>query len=281
MTDANMKGVGDATTTRVAPASQSPPGPPSADEIVRNMMDPGRGTALRRRLAHHLDLTGQEENVLAELTGPRLIVSARETVRYRDDPVDLLVLLSGAMVEQTLDPEGRVQVDEFLLPGDIVGIRSLRLTRYCCDVRAATHCTLASLAREGVRALEGTRLGRLFDALAAAAHQRTLDRLRLVGRARADERLMHLFLELSTRQRAIMPALGPRLWCPFPQSDLGDAVGLTNVYVSKTMTRLKERGAITERHNVVTIDNPGHWSEYVDHEDRAAMIDLDHVRAAP
>jgi hypothetical protein len=65
-------------------------------------------------------------------------------------------------------------------------------------------------------------------------------------------RTAHLLCEVIVRMRAVRLQDGPRYDLPMTQSDIGDALGLTNVHVSRTLRDLEgdklleyQRGAIT------------------------------------
>ena len=248
----------------------------------RSFLEPGPSSALERRASSHVTLTKWEREQIRAIGGPRTTHAPREIVSSGGDalgPSDSdglgpFVVEAGALVERAVDAEGRVQVYHLLVPGDVIGLRHLPLTRRFSEIQATTPTVLSPLSREGLRSLRDTRLGRLLDGLAAAEHAADLERLRIVGRARAQERIIHLFLELNGRQRRVLGGLGNWFWCPFPQNDIGDAVGLTNVYVSKMLSRLRERGVLRDRHGMTELHDIDWLAEQVDYKDPFATLDL-------
>ncbi|WP_442681570.1 Crp/Fnr family transcriptional regulator [Sphingomonas sp. ASY06-1R] len=81
-----------------------------------------------------------------------------------------------------------------------------------------------------------------------------------VGRRDALTRIVHLLCEMATRcERA---GLGNRNAFPLPitQSDLGDASGLTSIYVNRTLKQLRNQIGVTIKSGMVTVPD---WNELV------------------
>ncbi len=66
-----------------------------------------------------------------------------------------------------------------------------------------------------------------------------------MGRRPAIDRVVRLLLELFHRKWQRGRADGTRCYLPFTQEQIGDAVGLTNVYVSRVLGRLRSRGVLS------------------------------------
>ena len=241
-----------------------------------------RGVAAHvRKAAAFLDLSVHEHAVLQTLARDVIGVGPGEVVLGRDAQADsVCILLSGALAEGVMDADGRQQALRFHFPGDAVGGAALVMERHAHEVRSLTHATYASVPRDEIRRWGDGRLHRLFVAFRVAEAQIMADRLRMVGRSRADERLLHFFLELNARQRLTVPEIGDRAWLPFSQGLLGDAVGLTNVYVSKTMSMMRERGEIETDGPVVTIRRAAEAVERVEFVDRYEAIDVRYLKQA-
>ena len=225
-------------------------------------------------MASHIELTDREREEIASLTSSRTNYLARGIVPYDPQAPDPLVVEAGALVERVLDAEGRSHIQHLLVPGDVIGLSRLPLTHHSVELQTTTPVVLSRLPRHRLRSSVQTRLGRLFGGLAAAEHVSDLARMRVVGCGRAEERIIHLFLELNGRQRRVVRGMGDRLWCPFPQSDLGAAVGLTNVYVSKMMSRLRDRGALRDGDGMIELRDKDWLAEEVGYEDPHDALDL-------
>ena len=241
---------------------------------VLEFMQPDGVPHFVRKASALLDLTEEErEGMLANL-GNTVEVSAGRIVRRAGEPVErVLILVSGAMVETILGRDGRAQNFRFYFPGDTIGGDEVAAQHHAHDIRTLTAASYAWVDKRATPAAGNTRLARLFLAVRLAEQAILTDRLRVIGRERADHRVLHLLLELHSRQRLTEPSIGNRVWRPFSQNDVGDALGLTNVYVSKTLGKLRHEGTLSVDGNVVTLREPGRIAGRIGFVDRYADID--------
>ena len=232
-----------------------------------------------RKAEAFVDLREDERRSMLANIQNVVSVGAGQVVRQHGERVRrILIVLSGAMVESMLGQDGRTQNFRFLFPGDAVGGEEIGSHHHAHDVRSLTAGTYAWVDKGAVPASGDSRLSRLFFAVRLAEQAILNDRLRVIGRERAETRLIHLMLELHARQRLTAPELGNKVWRPFPQADIGDALGLTNVYVSKTLAHLRESGVMSVDGNVVTLHEPEALARRIGFIDRYADIDVERIR---
>jgi CRP-like cAMP-binding protein len=74
-----------------------------------------------------------------------------------------------------------------------------------------------------------------------------------VGQRDAAERMAHLFCEIFIRLRAVGLTNGHSCELPITQEQLGDATGMTNVHVNRTLQALREQGLIILKGKTLTI----------------------------
>lgn len=79
-----------------------------------------------------------------------------------------------------------------------------------------------------------------------------------IGRKSAYGRIGHLFCEIYAKLEAVGLADGHCCSFPITQSELGDALGLSNVHVNRTLREMRERGLITLRGNTLVLHD---WAE--------------------
>lgn len=150
-------------------------------------------------------------------------------------------LLSGwAFCFKTL-LDGRRQILNFLLPGDLVGVNSRILDAPDCGVEALTDLRLCVFGRE-----QGQDLFRTMSALALntavliAWQERTIDSTLLsVGRRSASERVAWLLLHLWRRAEALSLIRDGALELPVTQAHMADALGLSLVHTNRTLQALR------------------------------------------
>jgi CRP-like cAMP-binding protein len=79
-----------------------------------------------------------------------------------------------------------------------------------------------------------------------------------VGQRDARQRISHLLCELALRQEAAGICRGPHYQWPMTQIEIGDAAGLTNVHVNRTLQGLRSDGLISDSKGTLAILNwPG------------------------
>lgn len=171
----------------------------------------------------------------------------------------LYTLLRGwAFRHKGLD-DGRRQVLNFALPGDFIGLQMTVLGEMEHTVTAMTDVTLCVFDR-----------GRLWEVFQdypdlsfaitwiAAREEQMLDgNLVSLGQRTARERIAYLVLQLYGRAEQVDLAGNQTMDAPFTQSHLADALGLTNVHVSRTLKRLEQEGLMEWRRPTLRIlDKP-------------------------
>ena len=150
-------------------------------------------------------------------------------------------LLGGCVRTVRLDEGGRRHVAEFLLPGDFFGFASAHTHDFAAQ--AVSPVTLRRYPRRMVEALaeRNAGLARRLREIVAQDLRGAYDRIMLLGRKTATERLASLLLEMAAR----LPQ-GPqgRIELPMNRTDMADHLGLTIETVSRMLALLKRDGTI-------------------------------------
>jgi CRP-like cAMP-binding protein len=217
----------------------------------------------RRRLASCEDLTVPALRRLQGLAP--LTDSDREAIRrvgsYRDSlPAGAelqqegscggaRIMASGFACRQRVLPDGRRQIFDFLIAGDLIGVAADQpLARTAIAALTPVDTLPAALLREC--AADAQRFPGLCAAVARCAHEeqtRLLDHVVRLGRQTGYERTAHLLLELGDRLAAA--GLGDRRRFPMPltQEALADALGLSVVHVNRILQQLRRERLIELR----------------------------------
>jgi CRP-like cAMP-binding protein len=98
-----------------------------------------------------------------------------------------------------------------------------------------------------------------------------------IGRRTAHARFAHLVCEFALRMRAV--GLMKRNVCamPFTQVDIADALGLSNVHVSRVLARLRKQGLFTWQDGILTIKNWRRLQKAADFDPSYLQLDEDAV----
>ncbi len=163
-------------------------------------------------------------------------------------------IVSGCVRTVGLDEEGRRQVAEFLLPGDLLGFDSLGVHHLSAE--ALTEVAVICYPRRAVDALaeqNGTLARRLRD-LTIESLRRAHEKMFLLGRKSAGERVAAFLLEMAGRAPG---TAGGRVELPMSRADIADHLGLTIETVSRTMAQLCRNGAIASVRSGIEIRDRG------------------------
>jgi len=180
--------------------------------------------------------------LIGALAGIGMTVSLpRERELYGEgDPAEYCYqVVSGCLRTVKLMEDGRRQVAAFLLPGDWLGFDDIELHDF--SAQAVTDAVLKRYRRRHVEALADRQpgLARALRALAAVSLRAAYDRLLLLGRKTASERIATFLFEMAARQRhAQVVAL------PMSRLDIADHLGLTVETVCRMITHLRREGTI-------------------------------------
>lgn len=156
-------------------------------------------------------------------------------------------------------PDGRSQLIAVFLPGDLVGVKSMFVTRQVDAVEAVSEALVERIDQRALR----DAAARDFDVSLRLTWQVVEDERRLhnwvvgLGRGNAEERMALLLLDLRGRLALAgqIDAAATEYDCPMTQQQVADLLGLTNVHVSRVLRILREEGIATMRSGRVQIND--------------------------
>jgi CRP/FNR family transcriptional regulator len=152
----------------------------------------------------------------------------------------LYTLLSGWAFRYKTLPDGRRQILNYVLPGELVGLQAAVLNEMQHSVEALTNCVLCIFPREKLWTLYSKYPALAFDVtwLASREEQIIDDQLLSVGRRTALERMAFVLLQLYLRAEAVGMAKNNKVQFPFIQQHIADTLGMSLVHANKTLRRL-------------------------------------------
>ena len=182
-------------------------------------------------------------------------VAAGQHVYRAGQPFHALFLVNfGCLKTSELADDGREQVTGFRMRGDLLGVESIGLARYACDVVALEDSEVWELpyppmltACLRVPALQA----RLTESLAAEI-RRDRQWMLTLGTLGAESRVAAFLLDLADRHARI--SLDPnRFVLRMCRIDMANYLALKHETVSRVLSHLADRGFIDVRRRDVTI----------------------------
>jgi len=188
---------------------------------------------------------------LLEQFGTTVTVHHDREIHAEGDPADYCYrILSGCVRTVKLMEDGRRQIGEFLVAGDMFGFDTLGT--YVFAAEAVSDVVLRRFPRRMVDALAESNLGltrRLRD-MTVVSLQTAHSRLLLLGRKTASERIASFLLEMAER----LPGRHAHVVdLPMGRMDVADHLGLTIETVCRILALLRREGMIGIERGRITI----------------------------
>jgi len=180
---------------------------------------------------------------------------------------DLFTLLSGWAFRFRSLRDGRRQILNFLLPGDLIGLQEQLTGDSPYGVEALTAVRLCLFQRNRLWDLFRHHPGLAYDVTWLAAHEELIvdENLVTVGRRSAQERVAMLLIHLFKRAESVGLKRGD--WVPFPitQQHIADALGLSLVHTNRTLRGLARLGLHEFSNNQLRLINPATMQRLADY----------------
>lgn len=158
----------------------------------------------------------------------------------------LYTVLIGWAFRYKLLPDGRRQIVNYAMPGDLIGLQGSLMSEMQHSVEALSPMVLCVFERHELMSLYREHPELAFDVTWLASNQeRMLDEnLLSVGRRTAQERIAYLLAFIAERADRAGLINGSPLNIPITQQHVADTLGLSLVHTNKTIRKLVQRGSI-------------------------------------
>ena len=190
------------------------------------------------------------------------------------------VVAEGWFYDAAQLSEGGRQVFTIYGAGDVMGLQDLGWDVAVCDTAAATNGRIVRIDKRAFRDVVARYpvLGSYFLTYGLYDHTRLIDRLRVVGRMEAIKRVAHFLCQTWADQREPDP-LPPsgRFRFPLDQQLVGDALGLTNISVSRMMGELEREGLIDRQGREVFVADSERLRHFCEFKERRRAVPLSWV----
>lgn len=215
--------------------------------------------AFARKLEVFAILSEADRRALVRLSkGARDYVAGEDLVQEGAPPDCVYLLIEGWACRYKLLADGHRQILGYMLPGDTGDIFNFVLHAMDHSISALGACKAVAVPQAELMRVIG-----LAPAIARALYWATLvdtatnrEWLLNIGQRDGFARIAHLFSELRLRMGSIGLVEDECFALPLTQTDIADTMGLTPVYVNRTLQRMRSEGLITLTRRELTILEP-------------------------
>jgi CRP/FNR family transcriptional regulator, nitrogen fixation regulation protein len=211
----------------------------------------GNTSALNATMRPRLQPAPRDALDLLEQFGTTITVARDREVHGQGVVADCCYrILSGCVRMVKLMEDGRRQIGEFLMAGDLIGFDALGTHDFAAEV--VSDAVLRRYPRRMVELLADSNVAltrRLRD-LTSISLRTAHARLVLLGRKTATERIATFLLEMAQRLPETRPQV---LDLPMSRTDIADHLGLTIETVCRLLAHLRREGTVTVEPGRITI----------------------------
>ena len=200
-----------------------------------------------QKFPHFQRHTKEEISFLTDFKMGELVADAGTTVLVEGaNSAHLFTVLSGWGFRYKTLEDGRRQILNYVLPGDLIGLQGSVTREMQHSIEALSPMILCVFQRDKL-----SNLFRSYPELAydltwiASREEQMLDEILLsVGRRTSLERAAYLLAFVFQRAKSVGMVRNNKLTVPLTQQHVADTLGLSIVHTNKTLKKLAARDAI-------------------------------------
>jgi len=214
--------------------------------------------ALRRSQAFK-PISEAELAFINEMKRDHLVLAAgTEIIAAGQEQAELYTLYAGWAIRCKTLPDGRRQILNIHLPGDLIGLQGAMFDAPAYSVEALTEVQLCLLPRRQIWSVFRQMPELAFDVTWLAAHEESHvdEHLTSAGRRSAPERIAALIIMLYKRLDVLGLVINGAMPFPLTQQHIADVLGLSLVHTNKSIARLRRLGMFEQTNGRLLVTNP-------------------------
>ncbi|MDV6319407.1 Crp/Fnr family transcriptional regulator [Chromohalobacter sp. HP20-39] len=193
--------------------------------------------------SRHASLISQDRELLLKIQDPPRRVRKGKVIKSHDINANyLLAIQNGWACSCRVTKEGKRQIIDLYLPGDIIGLRDHHAGRHSDEIIMLTEGLVIPMLKSNLDRVTQKGPHLVNAVLAAAVHQSNLmtDRLNNLISHDATTRLAYFILEMHARLN-LSRLESQDLSLPISQQTIGDLLSMTNVHVCRCLNILEAK----------------------------------------
>ena len=202
------------------------------------------------RLSRLIKLSASDLNALEKIIdSERLIKKRRDLVVDGHEYRNLCFVKNGYAIRSKLLRNGKRQILNVILPGDIIGFNVSFFDRSIYSVIALSELTFNVCSLESYVQLcfQRPQFGLALSWLAVQEAAMYAERIVDIGRRTPVERMAHFLLEIHSRMSAVGLAAKASIDLPFSQEIMADVLALSVPHLNRVMQQLRKEKLIVNR----------------------------------
>ncbi|MBK1663587.1 Crp/Fnr family transcriptional regulator [Rhodospirillum rubrum] len=215
--------------------------------LIRSLVSNSCETCPLRKLSSVRAFSEEEMSFIKGFKVADQELSAGTTLLHEgENSAFVYTVRSGWAIRYKLLEDGRRQVLNFVLPGDLIGLQASLFSEMEHSVETLTPVGVCCFPRDRFLELAQKGAGLAFDViwLTAREEQAISEHLLSVGQRTALERVAYVLLYLHDRLALLEKVQDGAFEAPFSQQLLADVLGLSLVHTNKTLRKLVDRGFV-------------------------------------
>lgn len=207
----------------------------------------------------------EEVALIDEMKSDHLRLPAgTEFIHPEQTGAELYTLFSGWAFRFKELEDGRRQILNFVLPGDLIGLQASLFEKALYGAAALTDVELCVIPRRKLMRLYEQMPEVAYETTWLGAHEESLvdENLLNAGRRNAAERIASLIATLYRRAESLGLVLNGAMDFPLTQQHVADALGLSLVHTNKTLAKLRALGLFAIGEGRLIITNPRALGRY-------------------
>ncbi len=210
-----------------------------------------------RRLALFKGVSEEDLSWTQKFRSDQFKIKAKKTLYKESEHSEyMFTLYHGWVLQYATLSNGKRQVTKIALPGDFLGFQADFGGTMRHTAMALTDTVLCAFPSKDMKAMFKENVGLALRMADMHTRDSSICQNHLVGigQKSAEERLVYLCVELFYRIKLIYgDNIKDEIEFPLTQEDLGDALGLTQIHVNRTLKSLREQGLMDIKNKRLTI----------------------------
>ncbi|MBS9402980.1 Crp/Fnr family transcriptional regulator [Halomonas sp. TRM85114] len=203
-----------------------------------------------------------------------------DVIREGNRTHHVYLVVKGWACRYRTNSDGKIQILNYQIPGDFCNLHTTLTQKIEYSIATLVPSVIAYIPHGRIDDIytHHSRLTRSFNWLALNEISILQEWLLNVGSRPSHQRLAHLLCEILIRARAAGLTEDHRLHLPLTQTQLGEAMGITQIHTNRVLKRLQAERLITFDDRMLTITDWQGIKEYADFD--ARYLHLDNAEAS-